>query len=1489
MITIDDNIKRMKSIFITFLMFMLSCPIFAQTADREISQQYKRSQLIQHTANVCISGNTDENACSVLDDAAREFNIQVLNEYATLLRNRRIDFKNKKAIEATTALLSKAEELFGNETMEAARCRRACICANFDIDIDKSLKLSEENVSAVKNIYEKEKGNWKNEEFYLLCRLENILLKENVDAENPLLYAEAYEIELQTDSLYRIYEEDSEEKIDLYRYMAYMKPTYSDFSNYLNVVYHELFPDDTRIPSMLYNDILPSNALGYYEAAAEMAKRIFGENDLRTLSIETDLWIFKCDNIGLYDEAYVKLNDIERKLRTRLHPDDNQILNVRKAMWECDIRAGKRLDETNDYQDYLNKMNDYYGEYSQTYLYCLYDILNQRQRVDIKQALVLLDELKKIAETIYKDDMISLAQIYASTAGVVLGLHDSDMADKHISKTNTIFDKGISDIKIGKIPLTWKAVLVARYLCEIYSLSYNKGKHLNAGKCLIEMEKSLAEYRPLVYVLDWLDYSSALAYSKKYDEALRICDEAETILQSEGKSCSRVYYDKLNIFDAKGDSVSYKNTLCEAVKETEGDDGWNCYFKLILASVMCADPESPDKGEALMQEAYQQFIAMKNEINGVFFEDYFIINEYLQRNQRFKEADTLLLQGLERYNSVDGRYTEVFIRFLTEIVGLYKDHFENYDKAESFLERHLRNLIDNPSNVNHDLTLKLLWLHYSLLRTKSNNDDKILNLLQLMVNEVDFQVNQIEDETYKKHFAIEHQLPILGEVINIWIPQIENLKNEIRRASSDSYYAQYKDVAISKLDAIVLQIKMFSSQLIEIDDYFKSIYPDYLNKFEYINFIRTASLISLYIDKDTIKAENWLQKGLKATDKPLQYRAYYQFADFNMNIGRYSDAVKFYKETVRLMEEMQYIGFSNKTKANLNLNLSLALYKNGQYDEAINNAMIAHNQQKELFKKNIDLMTQAEREDYLAIDGMGNSPLYALLPHNPRRLSADVYNAILMEKGFLLRASERIHNAITNFDDVELKSLLDSLGMMNERYKRMELMKTDYTNFNIEYSQDAVKLQQQIEQLERNINRKVKNMANLKDESVTWDDVKNVLGKTDVAVEFVISDSILGALIVKKDYTCPLYVQLCNSMPIIKWLTDKVALDARNRAEAIYQRDDLSLYLRIWEPLEKHLAGMKHIYFSPTGYLNSFSLAAVRCPDGSCMMDHYIIHQLTSTAQLTKPGNFHSTLQKEIALFGAVYYSEEQRQDEETYLASLNNQKDTAQYQTAQRGAVEDSFRFLPFTRNEVKHIESLFEKHDYRCLTQLGQNASEQQFRQISGKSPYILHLATHGFFIDTEAKVMQSIFLSQFPAVRLQGMQRAGMALAGANKTWEEGNQDTDNDGILTAAEVAALNLDNTQLAVLSACNTGVGFFSNEGVYGMYRGFKQAGVKSILSSLWTVNDFSTSILIQKFYEKWLEGLSMQQAYQQAISDVRQNFQSPYYWAPFVLIDAIE
>jgi CHAT domain-containing protein len=188
----------------------------------------------------------------------------------------------------------------------------------------------------------------------------------------------------------------------------------------------------------------------------------------------------------------------------------------------------------------------------------------------------------------------------------------------------------------------------------------------------------------------------------------------------------------------------------------------------------------------------------------------------------------------------------------------------------------------------------------------------------------------------------------------------------------------------------------------------------------------------------------------------------------------------------------------------------------------------------------------------------------------------------------------------------------------------------------------------------------------------------------------------------------------------------------------------------------------------------------------------------------------------------------------------------------------------LPGTENEARALE----KRGKNVKTFLGPAATEESLREM--KSPRILHLATHGFFLPEaapSAAPASGLTPSEAPKLRMNNpMHRSGLAFAGAQTTldaWSRGEiPAARNDGILTAEEVGALKLDRTWLVVLSACDTGSGEArAGEGVMGLRRGFVQAGAQNLLMTLWPISDQTTVDIMLDFYDAALKTSNAPQA----------------------------
>jgi len=627
------------------------------------------------------------------------------------------------------------------------------------------------------------------------------------------------------------------------------------------------------------------------------------------------------------------------------------------------------------------------------------------------------------------------------------------------------------------------------------------------------------------------------------------------------------------------------------------------------------------------------------------------------------------------------------------------------------------------------------------------------------------------------------------------------------------------------------------------------------------------------IEGDTVKAKSYYQQLQQSPLPTIRFMSTLQVATIELQQEHFAQAADLF-ERIEQMEKQMSVTMTNlSSRVSYYQKCCFAYYRSGRYQQALRVARDIYQLRQQQVNQNFDLLTETERNAFLQSGGAGGDGIHLLLPHLPDELSEEGYNATLAEKGILLRASERIRNAILKSGDKQLLAQMDSLNRLNQMYKQMETTTIDQQGLITETKEEVIKTRQKIEELERNINRQATKFIG-QVPTPDWKQLQSVLKPGEATVEYVLSDSILGALVLLPQGR-PHYVLLQKTWDLRKELAEQENLPQKQAINQIYGEDCLHLYDRLWKPMESLLSDVRCVYYSPTAFLNPLSFAAFKCDDGQYLMDKYELHQMLSTGNLVEVRQRDTNQRVTSAmLLGAVFYSPDQQEEQDQ--------------EQNERGAVADEFSFLPFTQTEVTNVEQVMKLHHVKTSMMTGFQPTEQNVRQQNGQSADILHLSTHGFFVDTDKKVLENRFLTRFPSTRFSSMQRSGLALVGANQTWEgDTGQSEDADGILTANEVATLDLSHTRLAVLSACQTAVGRYDKEGVYGMHRGFKQAGVKSILATLWNVNDKSTAHLMEMFYRKWLSGGNMQQSLTESIRELRKEYPSPFYWAPFVLMDA--
>ncbi|MEM7367965.1 MAG: CHAT domain-containing tetratricopeptide repeat protein [Bacteroidota bacterium] len=522
----------------------------------------------------------------------------------------------------------------------------------------------------------------------------------------------------------------------------------------------------------------------------------------------------------------------------------------------------------------------------------------------------------------------------------------------------------------------------------------------------------------------------------------------------------------------------------------------------------------------------------------------------------------------------------------------------------------------------------------------------------------------------------------------------------------------------------------------------------------------------------------------------------------------------------------------------------------------------------------------------------------AVLRHPTNQALLDMaLNNQLLTKELTLRNRTRLLAAVQDNAD---SSLLATFATWRELQSQLAR----------QYSLPPAERSRGIDSLENKVNQLESELASQSSDfkeavtAVHWQDIQAQLAADEVAIEFAhflysdtrsqIDGVVYAAYVIRPDSITPTFQILCKAQDLQNLLDQSSHMPHSELPSPLYasrskkrgirpkkdqetQASDKDMYRLLWEPLDSLLKGVNRVYMTTSGLLHRLNLSALSVSEKTVLSDQYEFRQLGNLARLAKPSDPQKLTSSEAWMFGGIQYG--------TVMSDTFSSAPSMY-----RGVGPDSWEYLPATLKEVEEAASLLTRsQQIRVFT--GEEAQESTLKSLlaSSTSPRILHFATHGFFFPKNKRLSLEATQDQNGFQRASHpLMRSGLILAQANAAWtgSQGSSDME-DGILTAYEVSQLSLKETELVVLSACETGLGDIDdNEGVYGLQRAFKIAGAKYILMSLWQVPDEATQELMVSFYQYWLNGSDIHEALHKAQKKIRRKYKNPYYWAGFVLVE---
>ena len=1187
------------------------------------------------------------------------------------------------------------------------------------------------------------------------------------------------------------------------------------------------------------------------KSAARLSRAVFNDlelNDLINLSLEVYMQVGKGESILVTDYMDIEIVPLDESADNMI----KQVQDVEKIIIDTlkpidslkGINSVSIIDEINHYCNLIN-------------------------------AEIELDELHKAKEN------------YSKLKSIVTNFDFTD----HNNLYDVFLDTAVKYwLYIGSLPVSH---FYSKVECDIIekmaSHECDKSNYEHAielvQKIVPLLKKGLGEnHEEYIYILEKLCVYNA--YAENYDRAIEIIKKVLLIKKYKFGEKHIEYASSLQLLALIYEDVGeYQEAIIEETKVLniiELNSGQNNFEYVESLDNLARYFHNNGNYVNAINHGLKS-LKIKEKINGISNADYASSLSELSLsyayNGQYSESVRLAKEALRIREEIIDEDSVGYAQSLGSIALIFR-FMGNYEESKCFYEKAL-NIAD--SILDKDDSNYLTWLnnlsvcnyYLGCIGESIKIIDNVLKIKENVYgnNHVDYAESlhnkaafldyigdhskaiELEEEAmdiYKKHYGILH--PKYAEALS-------NLGNFYSNASN------YKDALSKHLSALTVYEKTLGKNHPDYIQCFSKLSVYYSNKGNYLK--------AMEIEKDVLK------KYAKTIGKihPNYIMSLRALANYYEKTGHIKTAIKLLLKVLDITNN--YYPFSDYHAGAIG-DLSLLYYRSNNIEDF-----------ERLWRKYFELLKKRMKNELMSMTFNNRSSwiedhhhfFKILVPcfaeYTDYDLFSDlVYNSTLISKGIILDTESEFSKLIKDTRDTTVINLYNEYHdnliyydklRSTDNYKTLDSLEIGITN--LEYQ--LIEKSKAFGDFTRNL-------------LIDWRQVQSKLEEDEIAIEFIsypsFDDSIVYcALTLKRGYDKPRMVAIFKESQLNEATNDEC-----------YTNTAVSEL--VWGTLKKELEGVKNIYFAPDGELYNIAIESLKDFDGKgYMFDKWNFYRLSSTRELVKIK--HKKNSAHVVLYGGLKYDTDGVVFDKDSMF-LNN-KFTSIGILPDTIDLRASYGYLRGTLKEVKHIDSLYsEKHSPTVLF-TDVMGTETSIKNYSGKKLSNLHIATHGFYwSEKEMKKQHDLhnlnFMIQDNRSHCwedKAMTRSGLLFAGANYVLSGDTIPNGcNDGILTAKEIALLDFRGLDLLVLSACQTGLGEIKGDGVFGLQRGFKKAGVQSIVMSLWKVDDDATQILMNNFYRNYLDGMPKLEALIQAQKIVRETpgFEDPEFWAGFVLLDGV-